>query len=645
MPNAPSNPPPNVERGDESVAATKFGIYIARSPGTKPTIEDEQKTWRLLSITHHAGSQLMEAQIEADLDARGDRIEDLIPTQHTNRQIEIWTLKDPAPEPDDETTTTEEGGDDTPDADPRDVPLFWGEVLDQRTQLVRGVERITITCRPEPYLFGPPIRGQLVRNPHGGSSRLTHHDPVFNPVIDGVPLNTKFVAAADDDEPEDFPVWIDPESIRTANAESHQAGGADPWTLGDIVETLCWWRNEDEEHIRNPPRSLIDRQITDPPKVQNLDLSRGAYLPELLDRTLHPYGWQWCLRIFKDGDEARPAIWIYKRGEGDEKTLDLQPIDETLDREETNLLELDLTYSIARLANVIRAQGSLVQREVTVPLYRAWDQEDDGNHSHSNVDNPIGRKFAANEAGDYTDIRDEITDVPFFGTEFVAKRRVLEDCLTWADAEQIERLPPVLEYSKDDGDNWLPVPEEWGYRLLATEIGIYFTGQDNNRGDAGIPPEALNTSILWRITGTITGDDRIEYTSDRREDSPNSNELEMFLDLSDRYHDRQRETSGEFASALTASADEQDDTDALEEFVESIADKHAAALVDVLPPLEGISLDYRLGDIITEVRGRNISLARTTRDADEPRYLQIVGIHWQNTPEQRTQLIVRPYEV
>ncbi|CAK9016627.1 Uncharacterized protein SCF082_LOCUS13276 [Durusdinium trenchii] len=585
MPNAPRNPPPNVERGDESVAATKFGIYIARSPGTKPTIEDEQKTWRLLSITHHAGSQLMEAQIEADLDARGDRIEDLIPTQHTNRQIEIWTLKDPAPEPDDETTTTEEGGDDTPDADPRDVPLFWGEVLDQRTQLVRGVERITITCRPEPYLFGPPIRGQLVRNPNGGSSRLTHHDPVFNPVIDGVPLNNKFVAAADDDEPEDFPVWIDPESIRTANAESHQAGGADPWTLGDIVETLCWWRNEDEEHIRTPPRSLIDRQITDPPKVQNLDLSRGAYLPELLDRTLHPYGWQWCLRIFKDGDE------------------------------------------------------------VTVPLYRDWDQEDDGNHSHSNVDNPIGRKVAANEAGDYTDIRDEITDVPFFGTEFVAKRRVLEDCLTWADAEQIERLPPVLEYSKDDGDNWLPVPEEWGYRLLATEIGIYFTGQDNNRGDAGIPPEALNTSILWRITGTITGDDRIEYTSDRREDSPNSNELEMFLDLSDRYHDRQRETSGDFATALTASADEQDDTDALEEFVESIADKHAAALVDVLPPLEGISLDYRLGDIITEVRGRNISLARTTRDADEPRYLQIVGIHWQNTPEQRTQLIVRPYEV
>ena len=55
--------------------------------------------------------------------------------------------------------------------------------------------------------------------------------------------------------------------------------------------------------------------------------------------------------------------------------------------------------------------------------------------------------------------------------------------------------------------------------------------------------------------------------------------------------------------------------------------------------LPGINLDYEIGDLVTRVKGREISLDRFAETVQEARYLQIMKIIY-NFQEQRTTLAV-----
>jgi hypothetical protein len=288
--------------------------------------------------------------------------------------------------------------------------------------------------------------------------------------------------------------------------------------------------------------------------------------------------------------------------------------------------------------------GALIEREMTIPLVRSWTTAEDGDEDHADPHNPIGRKWVANESGDYIGRRAEIEEPTIFGTDWTPKRRVVEDCLTLRDGT---RRPPYLEYRTGPDADILPVPTEWGWKVLPNEIGIYFTGQrDEDSSDGGIPEEALTSTVEFFITGTIRGDTRPTHSTTVGVGSPNTNTIEDVIDLSDRFFDRARMT-GPYASTLTGDADIVDDTDTLEAYVEKIRAESDLANTQATITLNGLHFDdaYAIGDILTKLQGREISFNRAA-SGGTPSYVQIVGITYRNgVAAQETELIVSPHGV
>ena len=598
----------------------KVGVYIGQ-PGKKPTASDLDPTTIAMSWGIAAGSSMGFAYLVSDLASQSRRIEDVTLRSQSTRQVELWTL-------------------DSEDA--RDKPLFWGEIVQQRVEIREGREVESLIARIEPYHFGLPLKGQYVWNNQkrngDGEAQWVPIDIEFQPMIDGLIRDNRFRPT---DNVNKYFFWIDPESARNDTATGYHGGEVGEWSLQDVVETLLWLPNWKETHIRNPKRRDIDKQIEDPPAVRNLILKRGAFVPDYLDASLHRHGYNWAIDMESKDGSIKPIVRFFKRGEGDEKTVLIQETGTVCDLTLTNTSELDVAFDVGKLANVVEGFGSLVEREFTIPLYRSWAGEDDGTHDHADPNNPIGRRWLANEGATHTGVRPEITGPPVFGDDWIVKRRVLEDCLTVRDGV---RRPPFLEY-KPSGGAWTAVPSEWGWRLSTVDVSIWFTGQRESEDSTsgGIPSEMLEDGVELRITGTLRGDTRPSFEYTRSSNSPNTNDVKQILDLSDRYFDRQRQSTGDYASVLTGSADTQDDTEALEDYVTAMARASEAAEVKAGIKLFGINTDYKIGDVITKVEGREISFNRLTSTSNA-KYVQVVGITYNNGP-QETILQVEPYDV
>lgn len=154
--------------------------------------------------------------------------------------------------------------------------------------------------------------------------------------------------------------------------------------------------------------------------------------------------------------------------------------------------------------------------------------------------------------------------------------------------------------------------------------------------------EAANNCKL-RITCTVTGDARLNATSTPNfDESPNSRSIPLFLDLSDRYHKRSRQTTGDYASVLTGDADEADDESDLQAYIADVLENELSADIDCEFKLHGIHTQYEIGDLVASVDGRDIFLNRNKPNPSTkvPRkYVQIVGIRWM-VNEQQTELMV-----
>ncbi len=622
MPNPNRN-----QRTPVGISKTKFVVYIREDFMSEVREEDERSDVYVETIQHRAGSGLIEAVLISDIAKQNRRLENLSLSENASRKVEVWTLH--------------------ADNGERENCLFWGEIVAQQIAIRNGSEAQLLIARVLPYHFGEPLKGIPTWGSFSTEPEVVDHDLEFNPVI-----NQKLLFNKLEVDPEgfqtpgqyaDISLPMDPEVFNDADAnlvKDALGGTLEEWSLVDIVETLIWWNNENETNIKNLPRDGLESRISDPPRVTDLILPRENYLPSTLDLVLQPYGFNWYVEIFVDeaGNNSQRTIEIYKRGDGTKKTIDLQNVGEDYNRILSNLEETILDIDISTLANRVTGQSALIQNEVTAELWRAWDQNDDGNQDHNDANNPIGRKLAASEGADYFRLRDEIVTAEL-GSNYLLKRRPMEDCLTLRDGE---RIPPLLQYSDDDGGTWNDAPQNWAFRPLKNEIGVYFT--DFNEDGNAIPDEVLDADIRFRITCTITSDKRHTYTK-QADDSPNSNDLELVMDLSNRFQIRKRMDSGEFASVLTGDVDEQDDEAALEEFVDSVGLNEQSAQVTAELPLHGILTDYRIGDLITEIRGRNISLNRNSRSSSQKRYLQIVGIKYANLQKQNTILTVAPYDM
>lgn len=639
----PQDPPDQTHR-----PTTRLVAYVAEDGGSTVDLEKESEEWRVLQVTRTLGAGAT-ATLARDLGAIGKRVEnrELTPYQRT---VEIWSL--------------DEDGE-------RVYPLFRGVMLINRAAIASGSEVETAEAVIPNAWFGDQCEGQRVWDPDADDTTVVHIDLEFNPLVDGrVISNEALRDVVPGSTTEIWPLWIDPESARTEEAAQSSGLAAlsslTKWTVSHAVEALQQFLNEDATFIENFPAidgtvdpPIPDAAFGDSPELEDEVLPRGHYLPAYLDSLLPKYGFNWTLDFKDDPDnptQLKPFIRCYKRGNGLTKLLPYQAIGETLNVAGTQPLSVDLTTDLSKLANVFVAHGSLQEREVTIELVRGWPEDDDGTavsdldksqEDYAIANDRTWRKWVGNEAGDYNDTRSDITETLDLSTVFpdgyVPKRRPCGDCLTYRAAMEQEgvRHPPILEYSVNAGvpGSWQRAGQDW--RPLTHEFGVYLT--DIAASGLVKTLRLAGDNARLRLTGTIRGDERVRAEVDRGSTSPLELETRMFLDLSHRFHDRQRVSSGPHASQLSGTHDEADHEEDLEDFLEKVSNVEKAAVVQLDVPLHGLVFDFEIGDVIENIDGRNLSLNRLLPSASETQGVQVVGLTW-NAQTQQTQLLVAPFD-
>lgn len=609
--------------------ASAVRVFLGAADGSEIDPETGEVNYLvpLMLAWRAGGSELDHAEFRYELARTGEHIQNMQTPTGWSRQVEVRLYH----------------------ADGSWVPLFWGDLTGQQISVADG-EFANVSARVFPYHFGKPLEGPETHDPRSGEFRTLPMDIEFNPLIDGViegnmSSRTKFGQ---------YHVWGDPESFRSTPAEDYQGETLSRWSLKEAVKSLCKTCNPDEEFIKNPDDfSMFDEAAPEP---QNLILPWGRYLPEYLDGLLKPHGFDWCLALSASGAKTVRRIVFHRRGDGPQFALPMQALGQTIDLDQTVCSGFQLSVDVGGLANEILLRGAAKQYEVTIELYRGWAESDDaltssdldkaspGSQYNTSGKTAAWRIWVANEAGDYCETRTTVAPIPDEPPDWseygvrIPRRRVIEDPLTFA--VDGKRLPPQLEWSADAGSSWKPVPPSWDYAIYQTQMAIEFVGDR--------PPAELMAAgddARLRVSCTLTADERIEKRAEKRPETPNGRKVVAAIDVSDRFQFREIATTGDLASELNSGsdpADTRDDSDALESLAERLrADEESAHMTGSFTLIDLVT-DYWIGDMLTKVSGREISLNRNSAGGT-PKYLQISGVTW--FPQQRrTQLLTRAEE-
>lgn len=637
-------PPPNKKTKSTAQRVKRLVVLVGNEDGDNPTLEDEVDWLKpLMIINQSGGAQLPTAIFEYDLTRTGERIVDQRTPTQWKRIVEIRQCDD------------------------RDKPigacLFWGELSIQEDMIDKAGERATVTASVEPYHFGDgengaTLRGLVVYDPVTEERvTITAGDITFNPESDGYVWGNRsdHTNEAAEDEPTHY-LWVHDGQIRSIFGRGYAMSDSDEkfWTLRQALNAIQISCNPDETWISN---DIDPGAVADWLPLKAMTLPTGGTLPQFLDALLEPVGCSWYIAfgLDEDGNSTR-QIKIFNRTKGPTKELYLQRPGEDIGPAKNNAMTLRRKTDIGSLVNKVLCEGGVEEREVTIELLRAWFKDDDDlgtddlkiseKGSSYNTDDKVDvwRLWVANEANDWRTIRsaepeDEYDPLDLEGvfSEYVPRRRVFHDCLTHNGRG--ERRKPFLEYKLED--EWVPVPPEWGFQVLRDQLGIRFTGD--------IPPEALvnlGADAKLRITATIHGDKRLEATGDGTEKSPNGRVIRMTLDVSDRFVDRKRMTTGTLQSVIATGDTESDarqDTEDIQAYADKIVAWESAADVSLSAGLLGVLLDYQIGDMIRRVKGREISLNRNSAASGTERFPQVIGLKF-DVEKQATELTLSAYD-
>ena len=160
---------------------------------------------------------------------------------------------------------------------------------------------------------------------------------------------------------------------------------------------------------------------------------------------------------------------------------------------------------------------------------------------------------------------------------------------------------------------------DWTIKLCPDQIGIYFDGND-------VPLEIYDAGSAFRlrITGTVKGDYRVRGYAAKQSWAVNARTVEQVLFMPEKFQRRFRQSTGTFASVLTGTADTKDDSTEAEDYAEKVRDQNHYADVDCEFRLPGWHIEYKIGDLITKVAGREISCDGAPDTAPVRRYVQVV---------------------
>ena len=165
---------------------------------------------------------------------------------------------------------------------------------------------------------------------------------------------------------------------------------------------------------------------------------------------------------------------------------------------------------------------------------------------------------------------------------------------------------------------------------------------------ADSPPADLiarGANARIRMTCTLAADSPLISTASRQTTSPNLRTNKLLVDVSDRFVKREVNSFGDFVSVLYSepAADTKDDQTAMDTFAEKLRSTEDVAVMRGTVGLFGIHLQYKLGDCVKNIKGRDISLNRLAKTVETKKYLQIVGLGWDHQA-QKTMITMQPVQ-
>jgi len=583
----------------------EFTVLLGPESGTTPSPTDEFENVYCSIVVQSAGSRIDYADLAWAL---SESLEDRDQPAGFARMVQV----------------------ELPDTD--DTRLHLGDYISEGFRIDQEGESLTATSQLRPYHFGVPCTGYRVWDAIDSAERMIADHIVFNPTIDDKTVGNRSDKYRTGDGFTSR-LWTHPEIADSIVGETYQGQTRSEWTLKEAVQSLCELLNPDEEFIDRPITVDLD-VLNDAPPVRNVSVELGTYLPQALDKILIPLGYNHWI----DYSPTKPQIVFFKIGDGEEKELKFPAVNSVLDLAEANTNQIVVNNSIGDSFNQVTVYGDFEEAEVTIKLYAGWpaaaDSLGEAVLAKDGSDYPTNasawRLWIANEAGDInpaTSRLGQTPTVPDFGGVFTIAtphRRTLGEPLTYQTDEEIgdnrpQRRPVVVEYSIDSGTTWLPAEDGWTIKLCPDQIGIYFDGKE-------IPAELYDagSTARVRVTGTIRSDYRCRGYAAKQAWAVNARTVEQVLFMPEKFQYRFRQASGTFASVLTGTADEKDDRTEAEDYAEKIRDQNHYADVDCEFRLPGWHIDYKIGDLITKVAGREINLDGAPETAPSRRYVQIV---------------------
>lgn len=634
MPAAPKKDP------SLSRLAPKLVTLVGAVDGSAPTAADEVDWLHPVKIERRiGGSQVSAITFRYDLGITQEKLVDTLTPKGITRQIEVREIN-------------KEGT--------AKRLLMWGKLASQPIEIDADSHTVSYVVRIDKHLLGGPLIRTPFWNPVSSAVADLDRPLIFNPEIDEIVQRncSDLVDAARGNAL----CFYDAAGVDTAAARTTHGQVLTKWRIYEAAHRLCWLLNPAETFVLNPTFDELAAALgpldgvgaTD--KLKNRAMTQGRHLPELLDELLVPYGAAWYIALeINDAGESVRRIKCFIRSAGPVKELFLQRSG-PLETAKTSLAKMSLNFDIANLHNKIIGSTSRIQREGTFYLYKCWPESEDGfSLAELTTDKDIqqahphaGRMWVLNESGAYTGLRTYITGYTdlsgFFTAATLPICRSFLPCLSRvpnAAGDALESRGIVVEYSIDGGITWNPVSAltNGSFSNLLTQCGIWFET---------IPTEIWNGiaspgNIKIRVTATIEGDRRTQATATRRASSPNADDVSLFLNLEDKFHNRAVDDTSIFFGDGTA--DEADDSAELQTYVDQVRDIEDAAEASCSAQIEGIDHpEYELGDLINRVNGLNISLIRDNPAVGTAgKCLQIVGITL-DIQAQRTELLLETFD-
>lgn len=582
--------------------------------------------------------------------------------------------------------------------------LFDGFVLGFSGGLGPGSEEVTLEAEGiAKRLWDTPLSGSIFRNsdaPFVATSNVTTEIPGhFNPA--GVPNRTPDDAEATAEGYDDrtYPVFFDRDSARSEDVRAY-------WDLAGAVKYLLYAHN-DEAWVANPDPAELDAlsaagDPVDPidpvPTVVPLTVPdypfEGKDLPGTVFDLVREYGFAMEFAISDDaGGIPETRFRFFNHQSGDLKDVYLPPRGTGFDPFSCNVGAASLRRSLSEVANRWEVVGALERHEVSVILSPGFpSQSSHGAAANLKNYDRSGDAFEATyrdayrtwvfgEAGDgyygngsttlvttvpsLDDVLDPDGDTPYARR----RRRPLADLLSVGpDARPLKaRLDISTDYAGDlpglwDGTGtWQRVTTST-WQLLRDRLGIWISEDHPNRwhiGESAVSghpyrggvvraveaisgSEATITDFVLRLTCVIEGDRRVRGVADRRDRSPLSTTIARHIDAKDRFF-RDALAAKSCYNTGSTPAVVRDDEDKATAEAEARRASSELGLLDGGITIPYITTQYRIGDRIRSVAGRNLGLRTDASEAegeevDPATYPVVTGVSWATAYPQSTTL-------